>query len=89
MKLDVKACAITGALLCGIGLFLITWWVILLDGATGEATVIARVYRGYNISAVGSVIGLLWAAVDGAICGAVIAWVYNYFAGGQSAESAQ
>ncbi len=88
MKLDVKACAITGALVWGIGLFLITWWVIVFDGATGEATVIARVYRGYSISAVGSVIGLLWAAVDGAICGAIIAWLYNYFAGGQSAESA-
>ncbi len=89
MKLDVKACAITGALVWGIGLFLITWWVIVLDGATGEATVIARVYRGYSISAVGSVIGLLWAAVDGAICGAIIAWLYNYFARGQSAESVQ
>ena len=60
-----------------------------MDGARGEATVIARDYRGYSISAVGSFIGLLWAAVNGAICGAVIAWLYNYFAGGQSTESAQ
>ena len=35
------------------------------------------VYRGFNISPIGSVIGLIWAFADGAIGGAIFAWLYN------------
>lgn len=80
MKLSVKALALTSAITWGVGLFLLTWWMIVLGGATGEATFIGRVYPGYRISALGSVIGLLWAFVDGLICGAIFAWIYNLFA---------
>lgn len=80
MKLNVKAFAITCAMIWGIGLFLITWWIILFDGATGEITFIGRLYRGYSISPIGSVFGLLWAVVDGGIGGAIFAWVYNMIA---------
>ena len=48
MKLDIKAFAITCSLVWGFGLFFLTWWVILFDGATGEATLIGRLYRGYT-----------------------------------------
>jgi hypothetical protein len=64
-------------LVWGLGLFLLTWWIIAFDGVTGEATLIGHVYRGFNISPLGSVIGLVWAFVDGTIGGAVFAWVYN------------
>lgn len=80
MKLNVKAFAITCALIWGLGLFALTWWVIAFDGATGEVTLIGRLYRGYTISPAGSVIGLIWAVVDGFVGGAVFAWVYNRFA---------
>ena len=62
----------------GIGLFCITWWVILFEGATGDPTVIGIIYRGYNISPLGSVIGLLWGLVDGFIGGMIFAWLYNF-----------
>lgn len=81
MKLNVRAFALTCALLWGLGLFSLTWWVILFDGPTGEPTLIGRLYRGYSISAMGSLIGLAWAFVDGLIGGAVFAWVYNLIAG--------
>ncbi|MCD4676238.1 MAG: hypothetical protein K8S18_09635 [Desulfobacula sp.] len=58
MKLNVKAFALTCALVWGIGLFLLTWWIIAFDGATGEITFIGRLYRGYSISPIGSIIGL-------------------------------
>ena len=80
MKLNVKAFALTCALIWGLGLFLLTWWIILLEGATGEATLIGRMYLGYNISPLGSVIGLLWAIVDGGVGGAIFAWLYNLLA---------
>jgi hypothetical protein len=77
MKLNVKSLSITCGLVWGVGLFLLTWWIILLEGATGEATLIGRVYLGYSISPIGSVIGFLWALVDGLIIGAIFAWLYN------------
>jgi hypothetical protein len=43
-------------------------------------TLIGRLYRGYSISPAGSVIGLLWAVLDGFVGGAVFALLYNWFA---------
>jgi len=80
MKLNVKAFALTSALVWGFGLFCLTWWIIAFDGATGQTTLIGRLYRGYNISPSGSVIGLLWALGDGFIGGAIFAWLYNLIA---------
>ena len=77
MKLNVRAFALTCALVWGIGLFVLTWWIIAFDGATGEVTFIGRIYRGYSISPGGSLIGLIWALFDGLIGGAIFAWLYN------------
>ena len=77
MKLNIKAFALACGLIWGFGLFFLTWWVILFQGATGEPTVVGLVYRGYNISPWGSVIGLIWAFPDGLIGGAIFAWLYN------------
>jgi len=80
MKLNVKAFALTSALVWGFGLFCLTWWIIAFDGATGQTTLIGRLYRGYNISPLGSIIGLIWALGDGFIGGAIFAWLYNLIA---------
>lgn len=77
MRLDVKAFALTCGLMWGLGLFCITWWIIAFDGATGEITLLGRLYRGYNLSPAGSVMGLAWALGDGLIGGAIFAWLYN------------
>lgn len=78
MKLNVKAFSLAFGLVWGLGLFFLTWWIIAFDGATGEPTIIGRLYRGYNISPMGSVIGLAWATIDGLIGGAIFAWLYNF-----------
>ena len=54
MNLNVKAFALT----CGLA------W-----GSASLSTFIGRLYRGYNLSPLGSLIGLVWAFVDGAIGG--------------------
>ncbi|MBT8490794.1 MAG: bacteriophage holin [Deltaproteobacteria bacterium] len=77
MKLDIKAFALTCGVLWGLGLFFLTWWIIAFDGATGDISFIGRIYRGYCISPLGSIIGLMWAFVDGLIGGAIFAWIYN------------
>lgn len=84
MKLNVRSLALTAAILCGVGIFLLTWWVIIFEGASGERTVIGLVYRGYNISPLGSLIGLVWGFVDGLIGGAIFAWLYNLLTGPSS-----
>ncbi len=81
MKLNIKSFALTCALVWGLGLFLLTWWFIAIDGATGQPTFIGKIYRGYTISAVGSVIGLVYAFFDALIGGAIFAWLYNRMAG--------
>ena len=80
MELSFEAFALAFGLIWGVGLFLLTWWIMAFDGATGEPTLIGRLYRGYSITPVGSLIGLCWGLADGFICGAVLAWLYNAFA---------
>ena len=78
MKINVKAFALTAGLLWGFGLLFITWWIILFEGASGDPTIIGRVYIGYNISVWGSLIGFVWGLLDGIIGGAIFAFLYNF-----------
>ena len=84
MRLNVRAFALACGLLWGVGLFLLTWWIIMLDGASSDPTFVGRIYRGYTVTPVGSVIGMAWALVDGAIGGAILAWLYNTPSGSKS-----
>lgn len=77
MRLNVVAFAVTTSLLLGIGLFAATWWIIAFDGASTDPTLIGRLYRGYTLTPMGSVLGLLWGLLDGLIGGALFAWLYN------------
>ena len=81
MRLNVLAFALTCGLLWGLSLFVLTWWIILFEGSTGELLGIGHIYRGFCISPTGSFIGLAWGLVDGFIGGAIVAWVYNKFTG--------
>ena len=77
MKLNVKAFALTFSLIWGLGIFLLTWWIIAFDGASAQITFLGRIYRGYTLTPMGSVIGLIWGLGDGFIGGLVFAWLYN------------
>ena len=85
MKLDVKSTAVAVAVVWG-------GWAIFLTGVAnliwpdyGQAflEMMASVYPGYQATAsFGQVlIGTLYGVVDGAVGGAVFAWLYNFFAG--------
>jgi len=78
MKINIRAFALTTGLFWGVGLFLITWWLIMFEGVSGEATIIGRVYIGYNITPIGSIIGFLWGLFDGIVGGSIFAWLYNF-----------
>ena len=42
-------------------------------------TTMSSLYIGYAPTFLGSIIGAIWAFVDGFIAGVVIAWIYNKF----------
>lgn len=77
MKLNVKAFAITCGLVWGLGVFVLAWWVIVLDGQGGNVPLLSLMDRGFTFIAIGSVIGLLWALPDGFVIGALTASIYN------------
>ena len=85
MRLSPKAFAITAAALWGGCGMLFPGLLNLILPAYGEHYLLtmSSVYPGYHaIRSLGSVIvGTLYGLVDGAICGAVFAWLYNLLAG--------
>ena len=80
MQLNVKAFALACGIIWGLGLFILTWWIIAFDGVTGDPTFIGKCYRGYTISPIGSIIGLCYGFADGLVGGALLAWLYNILA---------
>ncbi|NIN71698.1 MAG: hypothetical protein GTO46_07155 [Gemmatimonadetes bacterium] len=87
MKLSVKSLAITCCIFWGAVVFLMGLAHLIWPSyGTAFLELIASIYPGYEVGGFGSVIvGTLYAAVDGAICGAVFAWLYNRFVGSPAA----
>ena len=79
MNLNIKAMAIAFGLVWGISIFVITWCIILLEGPSDTTTFIGKFYIGYSLTPVGSLIGLMWGIIDGAIGGVMFGWIYNRF----------
>lgn len=86
MRLNIRALALTSGILFGVCI-LLTGIANLLFSSYGVAAleVMASLYPGYHgPNGFGSVIvATLYALVDGAIVGALIAWLYNMFVGGE------
>ena len=80
MLLNIQYFALLCGGLWGLGIFLMTWFVIWRNGITHEKMLIGRVYFGYSVSPRGSVIGFFWGFVDGVISGAILGWIYNVIA---------
>jgi len=84
MKLDIKAMSITVGLIWGVLAMFLVGVANLIWPAYGRAflEVMTSIYPGYTATAsFGQVIlGTLYGLVDGAIAGAVFAWLYNRFA---------
>jgi hypothetical protein len=84
MKLNVKALALASGILWAAAV-LLTGIANLIWAGYGAAflQLMASLYPGYHAtSSFGSVIiGTLYALIDGAIAGLVLAWLYNLCAG--------
>ncbi|MEN8126828.1 MAG: bacteriophage holin [Planctomycetota bacterium] len=80
MKLNIKAFALSCGLIWGFGLFFMAWWLIMLEDGNPESCLLNRMYPGYTMTPVGSLIGAAWGFFDAGIGGLVFAWLYNLFA---------
>ena len=88
MKLNIKALALTAGILWALALLLVGSANLLWAGyGVAFLRLMASVYPGYH--AAGSVgdliVGVLYALVDGAVCGLVFGWLYNFFVGKRGA----
>jgi len=79
-EINMKSLALSFGITWGASLFLlgiITW---LIPGWGSElVSALGSLYRGYNASLIGALLGLVWGFADGAIAGLLIAWLYNGF----------
>lgn len=89
MSFNIKALAIVAGI-CWGGAFLVVGLANLIFGGYGAAFLELgeAIYPGYTAEAgFGSVIvATLYAVVDGAVCGAIFAWLYNLIAGRSSPQ---
>jgi len=76
MSLNGKAMAVAAAVLWGAAVFVATL-TAALRGAGEHLGHLAAVYPGYQVSYLGSLIGLGYGLVTGAVAGALLAWLYN------------
>ena len=77
MKLNISAVGIAMSILLGVGLLVGTWWAMIWQGFDYEMDWLGQYFRGYSVSPMGSLAGLLWGLGIGFISGVILAWLYN------------
>lgn len=89
MRLDIRALALAGGVIWGGAVLLIgTAHLIWPAYGTAALELAASIYPGYDVGGLGSVVvGTLYALLDGAIGGAILAWLYNLFIAPEPATS--
>ncbi len=80
MKLSIKGLAVASAIVWGLAVFLVGVANLIWSGYGQDfLRMVASVYPGYHATATFAqvIVGTLYAVVDGLVCGAVFAWLYN------------
>jgi hypothetical protein len=76
-RFNVKALSIAGGVLWGMYMLLIGWAAWLFNWGSGFVAAMSSVYIGFRPTFFGGIVGAVWGFIDGAVAGAIIAWVYN------------
>lgn len=78
-RLDAKVTGLVAGLVAGLGLFLVTNWLILKGGEVvgPHLALLGQVFIGYRVTFVGSLIGFGYAFVSGFCLGYLVAVIYN------------
>ena len=78
-RIGTGVLAFVGAMIGGVGLFLMTAWLLLKGGPhVGEhLQLLSNYFIGYSVTWWGSVVGLFYGAVVGGIIGWSVSTIYN------------
>lgn len=86
IRFNAKLLGSVLGLLFGLVIFITTNWLVIKGGhitPTGEYVVgphlqlLSQFFIGYKVSFLGSIIGFAYGFAVGALCGLLIAWIYN------------
>ncbi|NIR46375.1 MAG: hypothetical protein GWN99_18190 [Gemmatimonadetes bacterium] len=82
MKLSIRAVSLAFGIVWGAAVLLVGLAHLIWPGyGSAFLALLESIYPGYDVGGFGSVIvGTLYALVDGAVGGAVFAWLYNRLA---------
>jgi hypothetical protein len=71
--------ALVTAMVAGFALFAATLWLVIKGGPdVGQHLVLlSAYYPGYSVTWAGSLVGLAYGALTGAVLGWCVAWLYN------------
>ena len=80
-RIHANILALIFAIICGLGLFVMTVWLLIKGGehVGPHLELLGQYFIGYSVTWAGSVIGLCYGAVFGGICGWLIGMIYNLF----------
>jgi hypothetical protein len=78
-RLQGGVLAVVCGLIGGMGLFLMTVWLLLKGGTEvgSHLQLLSNYFIGYSVTWKGSIIGLLYGFLTGAILGWIIGFLYN------------
>jgi len=81
-KIQATALAIVFGLICGLGLFGMTAWLLIMGGQNigAHLSLLSNYFIGYSVTWPGSLIGLIYGTIVGGIVGWVIGKIYNRIA---------
>ena len=79
MKLNLKALSLSFGLVWAGAVFLTTLLSVPTGYGKGFLELLTSLYPGYSVSWTGSIIGLIYAFVDGLISALIFGAIYNAF----------
>jgi len=79
VRVQAGVLAVVGALIGGIGLFVMTAWLLIKGGPqVGEhLQLLGQYFIGYSVTWGGSLVGFFYGALTGGIAGWALGTVYN------------
>ena len=77
--LNAKMLGLSLGLLCGLGIFIATNWLVLKGGNSvgPHLQLLSQYFIGYRVSFFGSFIGFAYGFAVGTLSGSLIGWIYN------------
>ena len=79
LLLNAKVLGFTLGVICGLGVFVATNWLVIKGGERvgPHLILLSQYFIGYKVTFLGSFIGAAYGFALGTICGALMGWIYN------------